>query len=172
MVSAPSRSSQVDNNIATPDKTSITSNNRLSEEELSYITLHNSNSQTEANKKTIDNTGFEQQRRQKKKQKKVIKGKGEVKQGFGGAPEPNRSLFVYRANSDTSEEIVSNHIKSKGFQVIEVVGVSHGDSKFKSFKVTIPVSSVEPLLSEDLWPEGICVRRFYSTPQPWRTKSK
>ena len=41
---------------------------------------------------------------------------------------------------------------------------------FKSFKVTIPMSSIDELLAENMWPSGICVRRFYTTPQPWRTK--
>ena len=65
---------------------------------------------------------------------------------------------------DTTEQIVSEHIKNKGFPVVEVASVSHSDAKFKSFKVTIPVSSMDKLLAEDMWPPGICVRRYYTTP--------
>jgi len=91
-------------------------------------------------------------------------GSGAARPGFAGAPEPNRHLFVFRANPGTSTENVRDHIVSKGVKVIEISNVSHTNAKYRSFKVTIPVSSMDTLLAENMWPPGICVRKYYTTP--------
>ena len=39
----------------------------------------------------------------------------------------------------------------------------HRLSKFKSFKVTLPITMVDRVLSQESWPEGI-------TSKPWKTR--
>ena len=115
-------------------------------------------------------TGFIQQRHQRKKV--MIKGKGQAKSGLAGAPEPNRHLFVYRAAQETTVKTMTDHIKEHGIHVVGVECLSHNEAMFKSFKVTVPLSDFELILKEDVWPAGICVRKFFNPPEKWRTNSR
>ena len=38
--------------------------------------------------------------------------------------------------------------------------LSNVNAKFKSYKLTVPVSKFKDLFNEDMWPEGVCVRKF------------
>ena len=39
--------------------------------------------------------------------------------------------------------------------------MSKPESQFNSCKLSVPVSEFEALFDPDLWPEGVCVRRFW-----------
>ena len=40
--------------------------------------------------------------------------------------------------------------------------LTNEESNSKSFKVTVPAASRDDLLNEDLWPEGVIVRKFFN----------
>ena len=79
---------------------------------------------------------------------------------FKGAPEPQRDLFIYRVDKETTKEDLENYISQKHFKTISVEEKSHPSAKFKSFKVTIGVSQLKEMLNESVWPVGVGVRRF------------
>ncbi|ELT94284.1 hypothetical protein CAPTEDRAFT_187692 [Capitella teleta] len=80
---------------------------------------------------------------------------------FTGAPEPSRDLFLYRVATDTDENDIKKFLRDNNTDFREVEKVSHKDSKFASFRVVVKASSLPPLLSEDFWPLGVRVRRFF-----------
>lgn len=100
------------------------------------------------------------QRRQDARRRKVITGtKGNVG-SFKGAPEPSRDFFVSRVATDVSTTDIRDYLTERDISVRLLDKVSHEDAKFQSFKLTVPVSSVKDLLSDDVWPCGVKVRRY------------
>ena len=101
IVSSPGKSLSVGTTILKPsDYTSITSSHRWWSGALYTITVHHNSSQSVANRTKDDDIAFQQQRHQKRKERKIIKGKSEARLGFACAPEPNRHLFVYHASQN------------------------------------------------------------------------
>ena len=78
-----------------------------------------------------------------------------------GAPEPERQLFIYRVDRQTVTEDLKIYIQEAGITVCSLACVSKEDSKFKSFKLSVPLSQFKRLFDNQMWPEGIRVRRFY-----------
>jgi hypothetical protein len=77
-----------------------------------------------------------------------------------GAPEPSRHLFIYRVEKDVEDEDMKAFINEQGISIRDLSCVSNPMAYFKSFKLTVPVSQFERLFSDDMWPEGIRVRKF------------
>ena len=77
-----------------------------------------------------------------------------------GAPPPIRELFVSRVMRSTSDEDMLNYVKSLRVNIIDFERVSHDDSKYKSYKVTVSISDYMYLFDSELWPEGIYVGRY------------
>ena len=77
-----------------------------------------------------------------------------------GAPPPIRELFVSRVMRSTSDEDMLNYVKSLRVNIIDFERVSHDDSKYKSYNVTVSISDYMYLFDSELWPEGIYVGRY------------
>ena len=109
-------------------------------------------------------SGFTYQYHHKKKERqkhnKIIRGTATPSSGLTGAPEPSRHLFVYRATQETTVSDLENFAVDKNFTVRNVECMSNQNAKFKSFKLSVPMSEFDRLFEDDLWPEGIRVRRF------------
>ena len=98
-------------------------------------------------------------RRQENRRKRIVQGSrpaGSIR----GAPEPRRDVFIYRVHSDTTTEMMCQHIKDVGVNIDSIECVSNPNAKFKSFKATTAVSNFSELLKPEIWPEGICVRKY------------
>ena len=80
---------------------------------------------------------------------------------FRGAPEPERQLFIYRVDRQAVTEDLKIFIQEAGITVCSLVCVSKEDSKFKSFKISVPLFQFKRLFDNQVWPDGIRVRRFY-----------
>ena len=52
-------------------------------------------------------------------------------------------------------------MEGKSFKVRNIELKSKPQSRYKSSKVTIPVSQMPLIFDEGKWPEGVCVRKFY-----------
>ena len=50
--------------------------------------------------------------------------------------------------------------ESHNVYVLKIDQMSHENSKYKSFKVTVSISRLHDLLKEEAWPPGIGARRF------------
>ena len=82
--------------------------------------------------------------------------------GFRGAPEPSRNIFIYRVHPDTSKRDIEDGIRGRNFEVRDLVCISSEQSLFKSFKLTVSASQLSSLLTHEFpWPEGVKVRRFF-----------
>ena len=94
-------------------------------------------------------------RQHERKRHKVITGCHKPgNDGFRGAPEPSRDIFIYRVHPDTSKRDIEDSIRGRNFEVRDLVCISSEQSMFKSFKLS-------SLLTEFPWPEGVKVRRFF-----------
>ena len=79
---------------------------------------------------------------------------------FRGAPEPNRDLFIYRVDPNTEAEDLRDYMMEKGFEVRNLCCISNPNARFKSFKLTVPLSEFKDLFSDTLWPDGVRVRKY------------
>ena len=116
---------------------------------------------------TCDKDGFRQptyvlkkQRRSEHRKRNIVKGSA-ASGTLHGAPEPNRDIFVYRVDSKTKCDDLKEYMEEKSFKVMNIELKSNSQSRYKSFKVTIPVSQMPLIFDEGKWPEGVCVRKFY-----------
>ena len=122
-------------------------------------------------KQNVDNDSFQQpayvlkqQRRQQNRaaKKEVISGSLRNHTSIRVAPEPNRDLFIYRVDTDTKVEDLKTFIAEKEYAVRSLEVMSKPDSRWKSFKLTVPLSQYSSLFDSSLWPEGICVHHFWN----------
>ena len=90
---------------------------------------------------------------------------------FNGAPLPKRQVFVYRVQKPCDESDLVAHIDALNLNVgnYEVKCVSHQDAKYLSFTIDCNVNAFKVLMKEDIWPSGVCVRRYH--PPPSRTQN-
>ena len=68
----------------------------------------------------------------------IIRGKANIDQVKGGQ-KSTKQLFIYRVNTDTETEVQRTHIQEKGFDVISPNCILNEASKFKSFKLEVPM---------------------------------
>ena len=97
----------------------------------------------------------------RRKRRNIVTGKATSNNFLKGAPEPSRDIFVYRADKSTTVDMIQSHLIEKGIMPVNSVCVSNPDAKFKSFKISVPVSQCNAMFNPDIWPEGIRIRRFY-----------
>ena len=109
------------------------------------------------------------QEKRQRRQYKIIKGKTTAGLSFKGAPVPDRHLFIHRVDSTVSISDVNDHLVNNNFTVRKLECVSHDMAKYKSFKLTVPVDQFSKLFDEDLWPEGVRVRKYS---QPWEREKE
>ena len=104
-----------------------------------------------------------QQRRMNNRKAKVVTGVGTKRSDHKvrGAPEPERQLFIYRVDRQTLTEHLKIFIQEAGITVCSLECVSKENSKHKSFKLSVPLSHFKRLFDDQMWPEGIRVRRYY-----------
>ena len=74
-----------------------------------------------------------------------------------GAPPPLRYVFLSRVEHGDAQMIV-DYMKYNHIDVRKVETVSHANSKFMSFKVTVFKSNLHEILSNNFWPQGIVCR--------------
>ena len=94
--------------------------------------------------------------------RQVISGCSKGQSVVKGAPEPSRDLFIYRVDTATALEDLKQYIVDHGFAVRSLEMMSKPDAQWKSFKLTVPRSQFDSLFDSNVWPEGICVRRFFN----------
>ena len=100
------------------------------------------------------------QNKHNKRKQKVITGKSHTTGGFKGAPEPTRELFIYRVDNETDVTDLQHHVHSHNFTIRDLKCISNPSAKFKSFRLAVPASEFQHLLSDNIWPDGVRVRRY------------
>ena len=71
-------------------------------------------------------------------------------------------IYVGRCEKSVDCNAIIDYVKNDcKINVIECICVSADNSPVKSFKVTVNASDRDSLLQESLWPENICVRKYF-----------
>ena len=83
---------------------------------------------------------------------------------FGVGSEPSRDIFIGYVSKDTEIDDIKSFVTAQGHGIRGLSRVSHPDARCQSFKLTVAKSDLKPLLNKDIWPNGICVKKF-SCPQ-------
>ena len=106
------------------------------------------------------------ERNKERARRNIITGRHQPGAGrFRGAPEAERHLFVYRIHAETEAIDIHELVSGLGHEVRNVDCVSHPDSKYKSFKLTVSLRDYDKVYNVNFpWPEGVRVRR-YNIPQ-------
>lgn len=79
-----------------------------------------------------------------------------------GAPEPNRDLFIFRLDAETTEDKLRSFISDKGFKVNELELKSNEKAKYKSYRLRVPKSQFSRLFDENMWPAGVGIRKYFA----------
>ena len=82
-----------------------------------------------------------------------------------GAPPPKRDFFLSRLSYDTDIEQLKRYIEGKGTHSAQLSLVSHEDSVYNSYKLTVGVQHANQAMLSDVWPQGVCVTRWRSRRQ-------
>ncbi len=61
---------------------------------------------------------------------------------------------------DTNADVIKEFLAARQFTIRELECVSNDNARFKSFKLTVPVTQYGKLFDENLWPRGVCVRKY------------
>ena len=104
-------------------------------------------------------------RRKESRRKHILQG-SRPSGSIRGAPEPRRDAFIYRVSDETTTDMMRNHIHEMGIDIDSIDCVSNPNARFKSFKVTTILSKFNELFKPEMWPAGICVRK-YVRPRQW-----
>ncbi len=73
---------------------------------------------------------------------------------------PRHEPFIYRVLPDTTTEMLSKHLDDMGITIQAINCISNPNAMYKSFKVTTTVSKFHELFNSEIWPEGVCVRKY------------
>jgi len=110
---------------------------------------------------TVDPSKKRRQRQERRRQQ-FITGYAPAKSGgFKGAPEPSRDLFLYRVDPESETADLRTHLNDMDVTVRALHQISNESARYKSFRLTIPLSDFDILLDSSLWPEGVRVRRYF-----------
>lgn len=64
-------------------------------------------------------------------------------------------------DSDTDVKDLKRHLKDLDIAIVERECVFHPEAHFKSFKLTVPISQMDDLLTDDIWPNRCtCTKVF------------
>ena len=95
-------------------------------------------------------------KKQEARRKGIIMGTAANSHRIKGAPEPDRHLFIYRMGKETDDDA----LRDFGTCIRSLDCISKPQFKFKSYKLTVPVSQFKTLFTSSKWPKGIRVRKF------------
>ena len=92
--------------------------------------------------------------RSRKQKRKITFGNNAAAGGLTGAPLPIRRLWVSRIKRGDAQQ-VARYMESKNVEVKEIERVSHTNSRYNSFRITISIADREKVFQESFWPEGV-----------------
>ena len=77
-----------------------------------------------------------------------------------GVEPPIRKIFIDRVMSYGNSKSVQAYLSDRNIEVKDIVQVSHNDSKYKSFKISIYQHDLSTVLNEYFWPRGVYCRSW------------
>ncbi len=124
----------------------------------SNITMNNS---TEEHGPSDDYRYTSEQMRRQVRRNRGICGTG-ASARIRGAPRPKWHMFVYKVTPDTDDDEMKQYIELLSVNILDLVRVSHDESVYKSYKLTVYPEDYKKLYSPNVWPDGVCVKRYNS----------
>ena len=85
----------------------------------------------------------------------------------GPAFKRTRSLFISQVMGDATEKDMNDFLLACDIIGAEVLQKSHKDSKYKSYKVTVPLDMYDKVRNPDIWDVGILIRDFKELRRPY-----
>lgn len=80
---------------------------------------------------------------------------------FKAAPREEVPLFISYVSLDTSEADIVEYIRRKTGDIVVLEKLNFKSERvYNSFKLMVPKHKVRMFLSDNIWPEGICFRKF------------
>lgn len=74
-------------------------------------------------------------------------------------------FYVGRCDLSVTADDISTYIsKELGINLDAIVKLNSKYPKVNSFKITVPLAYKDKILSDDVWPEGIVIRKFLNSP--------
>ena len=104
----------------------------------------------------IDEEGFEKVE-SKMQRRRRLRESLQVSQELQGARPPSCYIFLYHIQRGDPRS-VTDYLNKRNLKVEKIEVVSHPGAKFKSFKICVPKTSLNKLMSEDFWPDGAYCR--------------
>ena len=101
----------------------------------------------------------EQRKRKARANRKAVFGRNSTGT-LKGAPR-RVDMFVFHLEKETDIDLVQTYVEDKNVNVFKAECVSHEDSVYKSFRITVDFSDRERMLEEDFWPQGVGCRQFF-----------
>ena len=65
-----------------------------------------------------------------------------------------------RVDPTALQEDIINYIASNGVSNFEFVQLSHEESLYESFKLTVDIRDRDTILNPTLWPEGVSIKKW------------
>ena len=65
-----------------------------------------------------------------------------------------------RVDPTAEKEDIENYIASNGISDFEFAQLSHEDSLYKSFKLSVDIHDRDIVLNPAMWPRGVSVRKW------------
>ncbi|CAL4225210.1 unnamed protein product, partial [Meganyctiphanes norvegica] len=78
----------------------------------------------------------------------------------GAPPPPNMDFLISRVDPSTDEHDIRECLYFNGVNTFDLFQVSHVNSQFKSYKLSVNLPDKDIVLSPDMWPDGVCVQRL------------
>ena len=110
------------------------------------------NSTFDSTKSDDTNDGF--QKMESKKQRRRRFDRENINSLVTGAPPPLRYVFLSRVQ-DGDAQTIKRYLRSMNVWCNKIELVSHKNSKYKSFKISIPKQNLQDVLSDEFWSPGI-----------------
>ena len=79
---------------------------------------------------------------------------------FRGAPPPKRDFFLSRLGPETEEHAIIDYLKRNGISDVQLTQLSHPTSSNKSYKLTVNLPDKDTVMSSQLWPENVCIKKY------------
>jgi hypothetical protein len=99
-------------------------------------------------------------RKKERRRQNAVYGSATDTHGLKGASR-STELFVFRLEKSTTEEQVVNYIKKKNINSVSNIDcVSHVDSTYKSFKLTVNFNDVDAFMEPSFWPQNVGCRYY------------
>lgn len=102
----------------------------------------------------------EQTARDTKRNRVHVSGSAKNATGLRSTPRPNHDFFVYRVHKDDGVKQLHEYLTGKNIEVVNLQKISHEDTKFNSFHLSISIDHTANVLDSNVWPSGINIRKW------------